>query len=332
MPLTSTSNSNTNQPHFDKLRSISPGIYPPSMHMGLLTSPTRGNMGGPILNPHPNFPYTQQWRPNLFPFGLPFGNGSPGNHNLQHPNLFDGTERSVNAILDNQKPRKPHIKKPLNAFMLFMKEQRPHVIAECVLKESSQINKVLGQKWKQLPRSEQDKYYEMAKEERIRHMKEHPGWSARDNYGIRKKRTQSGLSHKKPREKLDTENGDCVNQKKCRARFGLEQQGQWCKHCKRKKKCTRFTEEGGDGFSGSGNLTGAESSLDEDDDLNDRSRDSNEENRLNLTLTNNHNVHSSRIERSPQGHSHHPQHRPHHLENIRPPPHLTLLQQPQFFH
>jgi len=35
---------------------------------------------------------------------------------------------------------------------------------------------------------------------------------------------------------------ECLNQKKCRARFGLEQQANWCKHCKRKKKCLRYTE------------------------------------------------------------------------------------------
>jgi hypothetical protein len=35
---------------------------------------------------------------------------------------------------------------------------------------------------------------------------------------------------------------ECLNQKKCRARFGLDQQANWCKHCKRKKKCLRYTE------------------------------------------------------------------------------------------
>lgn len=43
--------------------------------------------------------------------------------------------------------------------MLYMKEQRARVIEECTLKESSAINKVLGQKWKELPRAEQDRYY-----------------------------------------------------------------------------------------------------------------------------------------------------------------------------
>jgi hypothetical protein len=66
---------------------------------------------------------------------------------------------SLSALLDAQRPKKPHIKKPLNAFMLYMKEQRAHVIEECTLKESSAINKVLGQKWKELPRCEQDRYY-----------------------------------------------------------------------------------------------------------------------------------------------------------------------------
>ena len=58
--------------------------------------------------------------------------------------------------------KKPHIKKPLNAFMLYMKvrilnvvlcfqtfslqEMRPKVVAECTLKESAAINQILGRK------------------------------------------------------------------------------------------------------------------------------------------------------------------------------------------
>jgi hypothetical protein len=43
--------------------------------------------------------------------------------------------------------------------MIYMKEKRSQIIEECTLKESSAINKILGQKWKELTRSEQDKYY-----------------------------------------------------------------------------------------------------------------------------------------------------------------------------
>lgn len=39
-----------------------------------------------------------------------------------------------------------HIKKPLNAFMLYMKEMRAKVVAECTLKESAAINQILGRR------------------------------------------------------------------------------------------------------------------------------------------------------------------------------------------
>jgi hypothetical protein len=42
--------------------------------------------------------------------------------------------------------QEPHIKKPLNAFMLYMKEMRPVVQAECTLKESAAINQILGRR------------------------------------------------------------------------------------------------------------------------------------------------------------------------------------------
>ena len=46
----------------------------------------------------------------------------------------------------NKPPKKSHIKKPLNAFMLYMKEMRPQIVAECTLKESAAINQILGRR------------------------------------------------------------------------------------------------------------------------------------------------------------------------------------------
>lgn len=45
-----------------------------------------------------------------------------------------------------EEKKKPHIKKPLNAFMLYMKEMRAKVVAECTLKESAAINQILGRR------------------------------------------------------------------------------------------------------------------------------------------------------------------------------------------
>ncbi|XP_059823807.1 transcription factor 7-like 2 isoform X1 [Hypanus sabinus] len=92
------------------------------------------------------------------------------------------------ATKEEDEKRKPHIKKPLNAFMLYMKEMRAKVVAECTLKESAAINQILGRKWHALTREEQSKYYELARKERQLHSQLYPGWSARDNYGKRKKR------------------------------------------------------------------------------------------------------------------------------------------------
>ncbi|XP_067858296.1 transcription factor 7-like 2 isoform X8 [Heptranchias perlo] len=132
-----------------------------------------------------------------------------------------------------EEKKKPHIKKPLNAFMLYMKEMRAKVVAECTLKESAAINQILGRRWHALTREEQAKYYELARKERQLHMQLYPGWSARDNYGKRKKRK---------REKQAGETNDANTPKKCRALFGLDQQSLWCKPCRRKKKCIRYIQ------------------------------------------------------------------------------------------
>ncbi|XP_060661271.1 protein pangolin, isoforms A/H/I/S isoform X5 [Drosophila nasuta] len=129
--------------------------------------------------------------------------------------------------------KKPHIKKPLNAFMLYMKEMRAKVVAECTLKESAAINQILGRRWHALGREEQAKYYELARRERQLHMQMYPDWSSRTNTTRGKKRKR------KPEASND---GGGNNMKKCRARFGLDQQNQWCKPCRQHKKCIRYME------------------------------------------------------------------------------------------
>ncbi|XP_044767105.1 protein pangolin, isoforms A/H/I/S isoform X1 [Coccinella septempunctata] len=149
----------------------------------------------------------------------------------------------------NGEKKKPHIKKPLNAFMLYMKEMRAKVVAECTLKESAAINQILGRRWHSLSREEQAKYYEKARQERQLHMQLYPGWSARDNYGYGTKKK------KRKKERTPIESGG-NSMKKCRARYGLDHQSQWCKPCRRKKKCIRYMEsgDGNDGNQSDDNL------------------------------------------------------------------------------
>ncbi|XP_018572142.1 protein pangolin, isoforms A/H/I/S-like isoform X4 [Anoplophora glabripennis] len=164
------------------------------------------------------------------------------NHRSQmdHKNNIDGKNNQ-----DSNEKKKPHIKKPLNAFMLYMKEMRAKVVAECTLKESAAINQILGRRWHALGREEQAKYYELARRERQLHMQLYPDWSSRANATRGKKR-------KRKQDPADGGN----SMKKCRARYGLDQQSQWCKPCRRKKKCIRYMEagDGNDGNQSDDNL------------------------------------------------------------------------------
>ncbi|XP_030174005.1 transcription factor 7 isoform X2 [Lynx canadensis] len=152
---------------------------------------TSGSMG--------QLPHTVSWftHPSLM-----LGSGVPGHPAaIPHPAIVPPSgkqelqpyDRSLKTQAESKaekEAKKPTIKKPLNAFMLYMKEMRAKVIAECTLKESAAINQILGRRWHALSREEQAKYYELARKERQLHMQLYPGWSARDNYGKKKRRSR----------------------------------------------------------------------------------------------------------------------------------------------
>uniref|UniRef100_A0AAY4EFV5 HMG box domain-containing protein n=1 Tax=Denticeps clupeoides TaxID=299321 RepID=A0AAY4EFV5_9TELE len=130
-----------------------------------------------------------------FPPSLMLGPSSMHPTGIPHPAIVPSSGKQEHDQYDRnmyakphpepkreKEPKKPVIKKPLNAFMLYMKEMRAKVIAECTLKESAAINQILGRRWHALTREEQAKYYELARKERQLHMQLYPSWSARDNY------------------------------------------------------------------------------------------------------------------------------------------------------
>uniref|UniRef100_A0A4W6DUC6 Transcription factor 7 n=1 Tax=Lates calcarifer TaxID=8187 RepID=A0A4W6DUC6_LATCA len=171
------------------------------------------------------FPHSLMLGPSgMHPTGIPHPAIVPPTGKQEHEQYDRGmyVKQQVEPKREKE-PKKPVIKKPLNAFMLYMKEMRAKVIAECTLKESAAINQILGRRWHALTREEQAKYYELARKERQLHMQLYPTWSARDNYGKKKRRK---------REKQQDSNTDPGSPKKCRARFGLNQQTDWCGPCR----------------------------------------------------------------------------------------------------
>ncbi|RLW02223.1 hypothetical protein DV515_00007371 [Chloebia gouldiae] len=186
---------------------FTPGNPPP--HLPADVDPKTGRQGQPV------YPITTGGFRHPYPTALTVNASMsrfpphmvPPHHSLHttgipHPAIVTPTVKQESSQSDvgslhsskhqdskkEEEKKKPHIKKPLNAFMLYMKEMRAKVVAECTLKESAAINQILGRRWHALSREEQAKYYELARKERQLHMQLYPGWSARDNYGKKKKR------------------------------------------------------------------------------------------------------------------------------------------------
>uniref|UniRef100_A0A7E4UPR5 HMG box domain-containing protein n=1 Tax=Panagrellus redivivus TaxID=6233 RepID=A0A7E4UPR5_PANRE len=142
------------------------------------------------------------------------------------------------AMKENRENHKDRIKKPLNAFMIFMQEMRPKLLQEeeFANMQSAELNRELGKRWTALDEAEQKVYFEKYRLGKAEHEKLYPNWSARDNYTVRRRRA----AEKKPVQTVVKSNyagSESSEPKKCRALFGVNNQAQWCRHCKRKKKC-----------------------------------------------------------------------------------------------
>ncbi|XP_061634815.1 lymphoid enhancer-binding factor 1-like isoform X2 [Phyllopteryx taeniolatus] len=71
---------------------------------------------------------------------------------------------------------RPYIKKPPNAFMVFMKERRPNLKTF----DSVAVNKILGKMWKSLTPAEQLPFFQESERLSLMHASVHPDWTCRD--------------------------------------------------------------------------------------------------------------------------------------------------------
>lgn len=113
---------------------------------------------------------------------------SAGNHNSNNNNQQDG-----------------HIRRPMNAFILFAKRHRALVHQRHPNSDNRTVSKILGQWWYNLGQSEKNKYKDLAFQVKEAHFKQHPDWkwcsksqtspcpaSASSNSGVRRDSVGSG--------------------------------------------------------------------------------------------------------------------------------------------
>jgi len=85
-------------------------------------------------------------------------------------------DKSITSNENGLKNLKPHIRRPMNAFMIFSKKHRPLVHQKYPNSDNRTVSKILGNWWYSLAPEEKTQYSSLAQQYKEAHFKQHPDW------------------------------------------------------------------------------------------------------------------------------------------------------------
>lgn len=88
-----------------------------------------------------------------------------------------------------------HIKRPMNAFMIWSSRKRREISVKNPKLHNSQISKVLGQEWRNLTEDEKQKFFAQAKLLNELHLIEHPDYKYRPKRRVKKRNVKHPRSN-----------------------------------------------------------------------------------------------------------------------------------------
>lgn len=101
--------------------------------------------------------------------------------NMNPPYAFNNmVNQKPFSPIKQTKPKNP-IKKPMNAFMIYMKDTREKVSKEYTVKESALVNQILAKKWNEMSEEDRKPFFEKAKEAKRLHQEKYASMEVNSN-------------------------------------------------------------------------------------------------------------------------------------------------------
>jgi len=116
----------------------------------------------------------------------------PELNNFSMSNSSSSSESSMPAVI-----KETHIRRPMNAFMIFSQRQRPLIHQQFPNCDNRAVSKMLGERWYSLSLAEKNSYHKIATQLKQDHFAANPSWRWRNRLNKQEKEEKAPKERKK---------------------------------------------------------------------------------------------------------------------------------------